>query len=186
MTRFLPLFKPAVTAILMITAVPAFAQTKEVDLPDLLAQLADPDTRNWQQVERQIRTEWSRSGSSAMDLLMQRGEKALEDEDYDAAFEHFSALTDHAPDFAEGWNGRATALFHKELYGPAMEDIGKTLAINPKHFGALTGLAVILQSVGMYEEALEAWYMVEAMHPHRPEMQEAIKALEAQVAGTAL
>ena len=153
---------------------------------ELLEQLADPDTANWQQVERQIRTEWSRSGSSAMDFLYQRGEKALEAEKFDEAIEHFTALTDHAPDFAEGYNGRATALFQKGLYGPAMADLGRTLELNPDHFGAMTGLAVILQSVGMESEALEVWYLVEAAHPHRPEMHEAIKALEAKVAGQAL
>ncbi len=151
-----------------------------------MAELADPATENWQQVERQIRTEWTRSGSAAMDLLYQRGEKALEEEDYVAALEHFTALTDHAPEFAEGWNGRATALFHKELYGPAIEDISKVLALNPRHFEAMTGLAVVLTSVGRFEDALEAWRLVEAIHPHRPEMKDAIAALEKQVAGEAL
>ena len=168
----------------VFAALPASAQ--DVDLDALMAQLANPETENWQQIERQIRTEWTRSGSAAMDLLYQRGEKALEDEDYVAALEHFTALTDHAPDFAEGWNGRATVLFHKELYGPAIEDIAKVLALNPRHFEAITGLAVILQSVGKYEDSLEAWRMVEALHPHRPEVKDAIEDLEKQVAGAAL
>jgi len=186
MRPLISFFKPVVTATALICASVAYGQSQDVDLPGLLSQLADPETSNWQQVERQIRTEWSRSGSASMDLLLQRGEKALEAEEYDVAFEHFTALTDHAPDFAEGWNGRATALFRKGLYGPAMDDIAKTLALNPDHFGAMTGLAVILQSIEMYDEALEAWYMVEAAHPHRPEMQEAIKALEAKTGGSAL
>ncbi len=152
----------------------------------LLAELADPSTENWQQVERKIRTEWSRSGSASIDLLLQRGEKALEDEDFDAALEHLTALTDHAQDFAEGWNMRATALFRKKLYGPAMEDLSRALALNPNHFAAMTGLAVILQDVGMYEEALEAWYLLEKVHPHRPEMHEAIDALEKRVGGQTL
>lgn len=179
-------FKHVVAASGLIFALSAPLSAQDVDLPDLLQQLADPDTANWQQLERQIRTEWSRSGSAAMDLLLQRGEKALEEEDFDAALEHLTALTDHAPDFAEGWNARATALFRKSLYGPAMEDIGKALALNPQHFGAMTGLAVILQSVNMEKEALEVWYMVRAIHPHRQEMNDAIDALEAKVGGTAL
>ena len=180
------LFKCAVAALLLSLGAQASAQGQDVDLAELMAQLADPETQNWEQIERQIRTEWSRSGSAAMDLLLQRAEKALEDEAFDVALEHLTALTDHAPDFAEGWNVRATALFRSDHYGPALEDIGKALALNPQHFGAMTGLAVILQSIGMEEEALEAWYLVREVHPHRQEMKDAIEALEAKVGGTAL
>lgn len=170
----------------MACATPALAQSPEADVEALLQQLADPDTQNWQQIERQIRSAWSRSGSASIDLLFQRGEAALEQEDFDTALEHFTALTDHAPDFAEGWNARATALFQKDLYGPALEDIEKALAINPRHFGAMTGLAVILQSIGMKKESLDVWYMVRDLNPHRQELQDAIKQLEAEVGGTSL
>lgn len=178
------LLKPILAAILLTSA--SLTSAEEVDVPDLLRQLADPNAQNWKQLERQIRKEWSRSGSAAMDLLYQRGEKALENQDYANALEHFTALTDHAPDFAEGWNARATALFHLELYGPAIEDLSKTLALNPDHFEAMTGLAVILGRVGMEKEALEVWHLIRAVHPHRPEMAEAISALEAQLNGEAL
>ena len=164
----------------------AAAQNAELNLEDMMAELANPETQNWQQLERQIRREWSRSGSASMDYLLQRGEKALEEEDFAGALEHFTALTDHAPDFAAGWNGRATALFRLEHYGPALEDIGKALSLAPDHFEAMTGLAVILQSIGMEKEALEAWYLVEKVHPHRQDMKDAIQALEARVGGTSL
>lgn len=186
MGRLSHLCKCAVTVLWLFLANSASVWAQDVDVDALLAELANPAAQNWQQLERQIRTEWSRSGSAAIDFLYQRGEKALEAEDYTAALEHFTALTDHAPEFAEGWNGRATALFHKELYGPAIEDLSKVLALNPKHFEAITGLAVILQSVGRYKEALEAWRLVEAIHPHRPEMQKAIEALEKEVGGQSL
>ena len=71
------LFKCAVAALVIGLGPQAAAQGQDVDLAELLAQLADPETQNWQQIERQIRTAWSRSGSAAMDLLLQRGEKAL-------------------------------------------------------------------------------------------------------------
>ncbi len=157
------------------------AAAEELDVDTLLDQLADPAAPNWQQLERQIRSEWSKSGSPAMDFLLQRGQEALEAEDFDTALEHLTALTDHAPDFAEGWNARATAYFNKKLYGPALHDISMALRLNPRHFAAMTGLAVILQDTGMLEEALEVWRLVEAAHPHRPEMQDAIKSLELQV-----
>lgn len=179
-------FKRAVTVIALGSAIagPALAQSADVDT--LLEQLANPETQNWEQVERQIRTEWSRSGSASMDLLYQRGEAALDAEEYDVALEHFTALTDHAPGFAEGWNGRATAFFRKGMYGPALDDLSRALAINPRHFSAMTGLAVILQETGLYRDALEVWRMVEAMHPHRAQMQDAIQALERQIGGARL
>ena len=67
-----------------------------------------------------------------------------------------------------------------------MEDLSRVLALNPDHFGAMTGLAVIMQDVGMEEEALEAWRLLEKVHPHRPEMQDAIEALEKRVGGPRL
>ena len=186
MGRFADIFKCAVAVVFLMVgySLPVLAQ--EADIDQLLSDLSDPKTENWQLVERQLRTAWSKSGSASMDLLLQRGEKALEDEDYDLALEHLTALTDHAPEFAEGWNAQATAFFHQKMSGPAMEDVGRALALNPKHFGAMTGLAVILQDVGMRREALEVWRMVEAVHPHRPEMIEAIDALEALVGGQRL
>ncbi len=180
MKAFATLFKQTLvalplTAALVFVCAPAVAQSSDLD--ELLDQLANPETQNWRQVERQIRNEWSKSGSAAMDLLLQRGEKALEAKEYDKAIEHLTALTDHAPDFAEGWNARATAYFHQKLYGPAMEDISHALSLNPRHFGALTGLAVILQDVGMTRDSLKAWQMVQALHPHREEIQQALEAL---------
>jgi len=77
-----------------------------------------------------------------MDLLLQRGQDALEEENYQAAIEHFTALTDHAPQFAEAWNMRATAFFLIDEYGLSIEDISRTLALNPKHFGALSGCGI--------------------------------------------
>lgn len=180
------LFKSFVTALGLIVAVSWAAAAQDVDIDELMADLADPATENWQAIERQVVKEWSRSGSAAMDFLLQRGQTALDDEDWDAALEHFTALTDHAPEFAEGWNGRATALFQKKLYGPALEDIGRVLALNPRHFGAITGLAVILEQTGHDDDALEVWRMLEAIHPHRPELKDAIIKLELATGGTTI
>jgi len=186
MGSFAHIFKPVVTAFVAVVgfSVPVWAQSADIDA--LLRDLADPSTENWQAVERQIQAEWEKSGSASMDLLLQRGQKALEAEDYEAALEHFTALTDHAPDFAEGWNGRATALFQMQLYGPALQDIRRTLALNPDHFGAIVGLAVILQETGYPEDALAAWRILERINPHRPEVKEAIERLEKDVGGATL
>ncbi len=155
---------------------PAAADMAEVDL--MLDQLADPEREDWEKLERQIVQEWSKSGSAAMDLLLKRGREAILDGDHEVALEHLTALTDHAPDFAEGWNARATALFRMKMYGPAIEDIGRALALNPRHFGAMAGLATILQQLGMMEEALDVWRMVRDVNPHRSGLEQGIERLE--------
>lgn len=155
-------------------------------LEDLFAELQAPDLPNWEAVETQIWEEWSKSGSPAMDLLLDRGRKAMEAGDVEAAIEHFSALTDHAPEFAEGWNARATAFYQAEEFGLSMADIERTLALNPRHFGALTGLAAILEQLGQPEAALNAYKAARSIHPHRPDVEEAINRLERDLGGVTL
>ena len=165
-------------------AAPAPAARPEVE--QLLAELARPDQPAWQQIEDSILQEWSRSGSPAMDLLLKRGQTALAAGDAQAAIGHLTALTDQAPDFAEGWNALATAYFYVGLYGPSLDSIRHTLALNPRHFGALAGLGFILDDLGYEAEALEAFQAVEAIHPHRPEVREAVERLEKSVEGERL
>lgn len=174
------LLNPALAAI--FGAGLAFSAAAQ-DAGALLDELAQPDTRGWQRLERQIIAEWSKSGSAAMDLLLQRGREAMAEGDYDAAVEHLTALVDHAPDFAEGWNARATAHFESDLFGPAMHDLARTLALNPDHFGALTGLGVIMEETGQYERALEAYRAANAIHPHQPIIRRSLERMERRVAG---
>jgi hypothetical protein len=103
------ILKGIVTAIIVtfLYAVPLSAQTDNAEVLDqLFVELAEADAGNWEQIEQKIWSEWSRSGSAAMDLLLERGRAAMEVGDLAAAIEHLTALTDHAPDFAEGWNAR--------------------------------------------------------------------------------
>lgn len=175
--------KSIVTATLLSAGA---AQAQEVDTQALLTELADPETQNWEQVERKLRMEWSKSGSPAMDFLLMRGREAMQDQNWDRALEHFTALTDHAPDFAEGWTNRATVYFQQKLYGPALQDIARALTLNPNHFEALSGLAVILEEVGMREQAYEAWQMLAEIHPHRPETKAALERLGQEFGGAPL
>ncbi|WP_232829319.1 tetratricopeptide repeat protein [Tropicimonas sp. IMCC34043] len=163
---------------------PDIAAPAEID--HLLAELARPDQPGWEQIEQSILREWSHSGSASMDLLLLRGRKAMAEGDLDAAIEHFTALTDHAPDFAEGWNARATAYFYAGYYGLSISDIQHALMLNPRHFGALSGLGFMLDTLGYESEALEALRAVEAIHPHRPEVIDAIERLEKTVEGERL
>ena len=162
------------------------ASAQSADLDRLFERLQQPVLPEWEVVEADIWREWSRSGSPAMDLLLQRGRDAMQAGNLPAAIEHLTALTDHAPEFAEGWNARATAYFHAGLYGPSVSDIQVTLLLNPRHFGALSGLGLIFEETGQPERALEAWRAAHAIHPHSPGINDAIERLERQISGTDL
>ena len=121
-----------------------------------------------------------------MDLLLKRGQEAMEAGDLEAAIEHLTALTDHAPDFAEGWNARATAYYMAGEFGPSVADIGRVLTLNPRHFGALSGLAMILEETGKPERALEVYKAALAIHPHLEGASEAIERLVTEAEGQEL
>jgi len=153
---------------------------------DLLAQLADPELETWKPVEEALIERWSQSGSPAMDLLLARGREAMRNEDHHAAIEHLTALTDHAPDFAEGWNARAMVWYAREEFGLALDDLLQALARNPQHFGALSGLALTLEKLGQFEPALRALRAAREVHPHRPDLIEAEARLEKKSGGRRL
>lgn len=176
----------AFAATLWLVPLPAPAQVQGATVTELLEQLRDPDQANWQRIERQIMREWSKSGSASADLLLFRGRQALNMGDTKAAIDHFSALIDHAPDFAEGWNARATAWFMAGNYGLSLSDIRETLARNPSHFGALSGLARILEELDQLEQARVALESAIAIHPHRRDLQTALERLEKRLEGAAL
>ena len=152
-------------------------------LDDLFTALKSANEVDAPVIEADIWRIWSRSGSASMDLLLERGEKAVEQGDYEVALDHLTALTDHAPDFAEGWNQRAVAYFNMGRYGQAVADIQRTLALNPRHFGALVGFATILEAMERPKQALEVYRAALAIHPHLDGIDDAVKRLEAKVAG---
>ncbi|MDH5453847.1 MAG: hypothetical protein OEX14_10890 [Paracoccaceae bacterium] len=173
-------------ALFLSAAIVQPLHAQDSKLEDLYDQLADPDNPKWQRAQSDIQREWSRSGSPAMDLLLKRGQDSIQNGDLLAAIEHLTALTDHAPDFAEGWNARATAYFLVGQFGPSVADIQKTLSLNPKHFGALAGLGMILEQTERDHLAIEAYRASLAIHPHQESLKEALKRLEQKTSGTDL
>ncbi len=181
-----PYLKPPVAAIVACLALlfPALADDAKLDALFEGLQNANPETVR--QIEEQIYRIWSQSGSPAMDLLLERGRNAHAEGKFELAIEHFSALVDHAPEFAEGYNARATAYFQTGRFGQSLADIQQTLRLNPRHFGAMSGLAAILDEIGRPEYALEALRAVEALSPHREGLSDAVKRLERKVEGESI
>ena len=110
----------------------------------------------------------------------------MERKEYQVAIEHFTALTDHAPEFAQGWAERAAAYYNAGLYGPAVADLEQALALNPAHFEAIAGLAVIFEALSKPAEAYAAYTQVLGLHPYHPQATEARARLAPLVLGRSL
>ncbi len=154
------------------------------DMDALFAQLAQPEGEGWRIAESDILREWSRSGSPAMDLLLKRGEEALDHGDTATAIGHLTALTDHAPDFPAGYQTRAAAYATAGQFGPALADLMRTLQLEPRHFAALTQLGAMLEDSGDDTRALEAYRQSLNIHPHQQEAIDGVARLEQKQSGT--
>lgn len=179
-------FKCIVTALFLAVGFSLPLSAQESRLDELYQQLLEADADNYLRLESQIMTEWERSGSPAMDLLLRRGKEALEDGTPELAVEHFTALVDHAPDFAEGYYGRASSYFDLGLLGPALDDIRQTLVLNPRHFEAMRGLGSIMQELDRTADALELFELILTINPQSQEAQETVTFLKTQLEGQAL
>ena len=145
--------------------------------PEMLERLRTASEGEAPRIARELEQVWARSGSPAMDMLLRRGRDALEAEDYAKAIDHLTALTDHAPRFAEGYHARAEAYFRADLYGPALDDLELALALNPKNFNAIFGLGVIFQEFGDLRRAARAYRETLAIHPHHEPARKALDNL---------
>jgi tetratricopeptide (TPR) repeat protein len=135
-------------------------------------------------VATRIKTEWNQSGSATIDLLMQWASEAMDKKDYPTALDFLDQAIVLKPDFAEGWNRRATVHFLAGNYSKSMTDIERTLALEPRHFGALSGMGMIFIDLGKKELALNAFRKVLEVYPQLRDIQMQVGNLEEQLAGS--
>ena len=100
---------------------------------------------------------WSRSGDAEIDRVMARGVEEMQSGRHDQAVATFSEVIRRRPDFAEGWNKRATALYLAGAYRRSLADCDEVLKRNPRHFGALSGYGQIYFQLGEFGKAIEWW-----------------------------
>ncbi|MCR9147505.1 MAG: tetratricopeptide repeat protein [Rhodobacteraceae bacterium] len=159
-------------------------KAEETRLDGLYADLSSAaEPKEARRIAREIELAWRSSGSASADLLLKRGRDALKAGDIQSAIGHLTALTDHAPDFAEGWNARATAFAAAELYGPALADIERALALEPRHFNALANLGGILAQSERPAMAKQAFEYALAIHPHHEDVLQAIEKVKHDIGG---
>ena len=144
---------------------------------------AAPDEDSAKHVEAQILALWSRTSSDTTALLMQRAKVATEARRLDVAIKLLDAVLKLHPDYIEGWNRRATLYYMQNDYQRSLEDIEQLLIREPRHFGALAGLGMIMQKLGDDRRALDAFRKALAIDPHLAKVQELVRTLTEKVEG---
>lgn len=153
-------------------------------LDDLFARLRkERSTESARALADQIREIQAISNSATVDMLLANAEKAVAEKRFGAALDFLDQVTLLAPDFAEGWNRRATAHFLMGNFPKSMNDIARVLALEPRHLGALAGLAGILEESGRDIQALSAWQAYLAAYPADREAQKQAIELLDKIAG---
>lgn len=147
------------------------------DAPPLLAALRDPDPRVRMLAERALWDVWSRSGSGEIDDLLRAGVSEMQHGQLDAAIDTFSEIIRRRPEFAEGWNKRATTYYLLGEYRKSAADCDEVLARNPAHFGALSGYGMIWLRLGEPARALERFEQALAVNPNLESVRETIQDL---------
>ena len=126
---------------------------------------------------------WLASGSDTANLLMNRVKTAIGAQDTDLALKLLDAIVAIKPDYIEAWNRRATLYYMKKDFDRALADIQQGLAREPRHFGAMSGLGMILQEIGDEKQALNVFRRALAVHPRLPRIPDLVKSLSEKVEG---
>jgi tetratricopeptide (TPR) repeat protein len=134
-------------------------------------------------IASRIQGEWSRSESAVVDLMMKWSQDAIEKKKFDVALDFLDQVTTLSPNYAEGWNRRATVHFMMMNFGKSMADIDRTLRLEPRHFGALSGLAQIMKDQGNEELALDAYERVLAIYPMLRAAQSEVATISDELSG---
>ena len=144
---------------------------------------AAPDEASAKHVEARIWALWLQTPSDTAALLMMRAKTAMDAQQVDVALKLLDAVVKLRPDYIEGWNRRATLYYLKNDYAHSLEDIEQVLVREPRHFGALAGLGMIMQDLGDEKRALDAFRKALAINPHLDKVPELVKSLSEKVEG---
>jgi tetratricopeptide (TPR) repeat protein len=142
-----------------------------------------PDPASAKAIEGRIWAVWIASGSDTCNLLMSRVRDATDDKDYDLAIKLLDAIIAIKPGYVEAWNRRATVYYLKQDYAHSIADIAEVLAREPRHFGALSGLGMMLQEIGDDKDALDAYRKALAIDPHLENVPDVVRTLTDKVEG---
>lgn len=163
---------------------PAMADQKDERLDALFDALLEAGSpQEAQLAEQMIWSVWLDSPSPTVELLMQKGISAMNEGEPEAAIVMFNTIVELAPDYAEGWNKRATLYYLMGRLEDSIADCKRTLELEPRHFGALAGLGMIYVQLEEDEKALEAYRRALAVHPNLPRARAEVERLTKKIRG---
>jgi tetratricopeptide (TPR) repeat protein len=136
-----------------------------------------------ERIASRIWDEWRHSGSASIDTMMQWSDDAMKAKKFGVALDFLDRVTVLEPDYAEGWNRRATVHFMMNNFRKSMADIDQTLRLEPRHFGALSGMGEILKQAGRKEQALHAYERALDVYPMMRSAQKEVAELSEELAG---
>jgi tetratricopeptide (TPR) repeat protein len=142
-----------------------------------------PDDVTAKAIEQRIWALWISTRSDTTTLLMSRVQTAIEQNDFDLAIKLLDAIIKIKPKYVEAWNRRATIYYMKKDYGRSLADIREVLRREPRHFGALSGLGLIMQDIGDDKQALEVYRRALAIYPRLQRIPDIVKSLQEKVEG---
>ncbi|MBI1774518.1 MAG: tetratricopeptide repeat protein [Proteobacteria bacterium] len=134
-------------------------------------------------ITRTIWALWTTSDDSNVNELMRQGLIAMQRQDLEAALDRFDQMVKYAPEFAEGWNKRATVYYMMGQYPESVADIERVLELEPRHFGALSGLGMINVELDRKELAMKAFEAALQVNPFLPGAKQQIEALRKKIKG---
>lgn len=159
-------------------------KTREEVLADLFGRLAKAqDATEARGIMRGIERMWQISGSDTADLLMTRAREAVGKKNFKLALQLYDKIVELEPEWAEGWNQRATTRFYQDDDAGAIEDIARALALEPRHVNALTGLGFILKRNEQKARALQAFRKALEINPQLDNIKKQVEELTPDVEG---
>ena len=170
-----------IIAVLVLLGYPLVSTADQNDpaLDGLFERLAvttsDEEASN---ITREIWQRWTANDDPNISQLMQIGIRGLSYSSYRRALQSFDQVIEMAPEFAEGWNRRATLYYHIKEYRRSIDDIKQTLRLEPRHFGAWSGLGLISVAQDNYSGALAAFKKALSINPHLPNIRRYVQKLE--------
>ncbi|MBC6440076.1 MAG: tetratricopeptide repeat protein [Rhodospirillales bacterium] len=169
---------------LTMSVSPALAAQDDPRLDGLFAQLhATSDPAQSQLLQSYIWAIWVEAYDEELNALMTGGTRAMQVGDLQLAIGYFSQLIDVAPDFAEAWNKRATVYYMIGRYDESIADCMKALELEPRHFGALSGLGLIYSARDEPEQALYWFREALAQNPHMEQIVQRVEELSRELEG---
>jgi tetratricopeptide (TPR) repeat protein len=163
----------------------ARADQSDWRLPDLFQRLHQTSLEGEaERLQGTIWQLWMRSENEDSNLLMRLGVNAMNGGDYPAALRAFDRMVEDDPNFAEGWNKRATVRYLMGDFGGSVADIERTLALEPRHFGALSGLGMINMELNDHKGALRAFEAALKINPHLRGARQHLEELKKKLLGS--